>query len=101
LLGVPGWWGVVGACGVAVQSVAGRECGAEERMSGVDSDTERLPPAINPEGAEVDHDCVFRRMVRDLAQMVGVQPAEGGLYRAEDIEDAITALVKRATPSGQ
>lgn len=75
--------------------------GSVEADTPAEPDGERLPPAVSPEGVAVDHDCVFRRMVRDIAGWVGVEPGENGLFDAWAIEDAVKAREVAGTPAAE
>lgn len=54
--------------------------------------SDRLPPAISPEGDLWDHDCVFRRMSRTLCERLGITPNDQGLYDFQRAGQRITNL---------
>lgn len=56
-------------------------------------DGDRLPPAIDPDGNEVDHDCVFRRVLRDVAVRLAVHPDTLGRYDTTHIGAALDAAL--------
>jgi len=55
------------------------DCDTGETTECVGDET-RLPPAVGSDGTESDHDCRFRRMLRDVAVLLGVPPNDQGLY---------------------
>lgn len=74
---------------------------ARAQMTGAapPKDAEPLPPVRSPEGRLVDHDCVFRRVARDVCQWVGMQPDEQGLYAGAEAEHRVKRAIRTATES--